>query len=67
MELFDMSGNKIYITVHYTPEEKLLINALEKMKERVKKTGNKKIFFGKLYVENGRCHLYPVECFERGE
>lgn len=67
MELFDMSENKIYITVHYTPEENLLIKVLEKMQERIKKSDNKKIFFGRLYLEDGMCHLYPIECFERGE
>lgn len=68
MELFDTLQNKIYVTVHYSPEEKLLIQVLEKMKERIEKNGNKKkVFFGRLYLEDGKCHLYPIECFERGE
>ena len=63
MELFDEEGNKIYVTVHYTPEEKLLIQALERMQERIKKNGHqKKVFFGRLYVKDGKCHLYPIEC-----
>lgn len=68
MELFDKEENKIYITVHYTKEEKGLIWTLEKMQERMKKNnGKKKIFFGRLYLEKGKCHLYPIECFERGD
>lgn len=68
MELFDKEENKIYVTVHYTPEEKFLIWALEKMQERIKKNSHKKkVFFGRLYLEDGKCHLYPIECFERGE
>ena len=65
MELFDTLQNKIYVTVHYTPEEKFLIQTLEKMQERIKKNGNrKKVFFGRLYLEDGKCHLYPIECFD---
>ena len=67
MELYDKLENKLYVTVHYTPEEKLLIQVLEKMKERIQNSNKKKVFFGRLYLNDGKCHLYPIECFERGE
>ena len=63
MELFDKEKNRIYVTVHYTPEEKYLIQALERMQQRIKNNSHeKKVFFGRLYLKDGKCHLYPIEC-----
>lgn len=67
--LFDRAGKKLYISLRYTKEEKLLIRFLERLEQRlrVSKPG-RLLVFGFLYMdEGGRLCLYPIEFFRLPE
>ncbi len=65
MELFDRGGRRILAAVKYSREEKLTIQALERLGNRLG-TGKKPFyFFGSLYLEQGQLCLYPIEIYER--
>lgn len=66
MELLDKKGRKLSVAVTYSKEEKLTIQVLERLNERLKKEKDQTlIFFGIPYLEQGRLCLYPVEVFGR--
>ena len=65
MELCDREGCCLSVAVKYSKEEKLTIQVLERLSERLKKRGMVPlVFFGILYVEQGKLCLYPIEFFE---
>lgn len=61
-ELFDTQGRRIYVSLRYTREEKLVIQLLERMEKKVRKGKYASlVLFGSLYLQEGRLCLYPVE------
>ena len=65
MELFDQEGRRLLAAVRYSPEEKLTIQALERLASRLEKQGKKRVvFFGIPYLEEGQLCLYPIEYFD---
>lgn len=68
MELFDQEGRRLLAAVRYSPEEKLTIQALERLASRLEKQGKKSVvFFGIPYLEEGQLCLYPIEYFDSME
>lgn len=68
MELFDREGRRLLAAVRYSPEEKLTIQALERLASRLEKQGKKSVvFFGIPYLEEGQLCLYPIEYFDSRE
>ena len=68
MELFDREGRRLLAAVRYSPEEKLTIQALERLASRLEKQGKKSVvFFGIPYLEEGQLCLYPIEYFDSME
>lgn len=66
MEISDRKGRKITVAVSYSKEEKLTIQVLERLSERLKKEADQTlIFFGIPYLEQGKLCLYPIEVFGR--
>lgn len=66
MEISDRKGRKITVAVSYSKEEKLTIQVLERLSERLKKEADQTlIFFGIPYLEQGMLCLYPIEVFGR--
>lgn len=63
--IYDRQGRRLYISLKYTKEERLTINMLERLEQRLKKhLGCEIIFFGSLYMdEEGRLCLFPIEFF----
>lgn len=63
--IYDRHGRRLYISLKYTKEERLTINMLERLEQRLKKhSGCEIIFFGSLYMdEEGRLCLFPIEFF----
>lgn len=66
--LFDPEGRSLFISLRYTKEERLVIQMLERLEQRLKKRGQKAIVcFGSLYLdEDGRMCLYPIEFLLKG-
>ena len=61
-ELFDTQGRRIYVSLRYTREERLVIQLLERMEKKVRKGKYASlVLFGSLYLQEGRLCLYPVE------
>ena len=68
MELFDREGRRLLAAVRYSPEEKLTIQALERLAGRLEKQGKgSAVFFGIPYLEEGQLCLYPIEYFDSME
>ena len=66
MEILDQKGRKLTVAVTYSKEEKLTIQVLERLNERLKKEKDQTlIFFGAPYLEQGKLCLYPIEVFGR--
>lgn len=66
MEISDRKGRKITVAVSYSKEEKLTIQVLERLSERLKREEDQTlIFFGIPYLEQGKLCLYPIEVFGR--
>lgn len=65
--LYDQKGRKIFISLKYTKEERLMVNLLERLERRLRdKEPGAILFFGSVYMdEQGRLCLYPIE-FYRG-
>lgn len=63
--LYDRKGCRLSIALKYTKEEKLTIQLLERLEQRLKKRSRKAVvFFGSVYLdEEGRLCLYPIEFF----
>lgn len=66
--LFDRQGRSLFISLRYTKEERLVIQMLERLEQRLKKRRQKAIVcFGSLYLdEGGRMCLYPIEFLLEG-
>lgn len=66
MEILDAKGRRLFVTVAYSKEEKLTIQVLERLSERLKKEKEQTlIFFGIPHLEQGKLCLYPIEVFGR--
>ncbi|MCI8416346.1 MAG: hypothetical protein HFI33_02390 [Lachnospiraceae bacterium] len=64
--LFDREGRALFISLRYTREERLTIQLLERLEQRLqKKSRGALVFFGFLYLEEGRLCLYPIEFFQQ--
>lgn len=65
--MYDEKDRRISIAMNYTKEEKLIINLLERLEQRLRKQPPGAIvFLGSFYVdEEGRPCLYPIEFFVR--
>lgn len=65
--MYDEKGRRLSIAMNYTKEEKLIINLLERLEQRLRKQQPGAIvFLGSFYVdEEGRPCLYPIEFFVR--
>lgn len=64
--MHDRKGRTIFVSLRYTEKEKLIIDMLERLEQRLKnKEGKSLIFFGAAYLEEGRLCLYPIEFFRR--
>lgn len=63
--LYDREGRPLFLSLKYKKEEKLTIQLLERLEQRLKKRPRKAIvFLGSLYLdERGRLCLYPIEFF----
>ncbi len=63
--LYDREGRPLFLSLKYKKEEKLTIQLLERLEQRLKKRPRKAIvFLGALYLdERGRLCLYPIEFF----
>lgn len=63
--LYDRGGRPLFLSLKYKKEEKLTIQLLERLEQRLKKRPRKAIvFLGSLYLdESGRLCLYPIEFF----
>lgn len=65
MILCDGKGREIVVTVRYTKADKMIIQVLERLHNRLlEKEKKPPVFFGSLYLKEGRLHLYPIEYFE---
>lgn len=63
-ELHDEKGRSLEVRVKYTKKEQLTIQFLERLESRLR--GQKResaVFFGALYLEEGRLCLYPIEFY----
>lgn len=64
--LYDPAGRKFFVSLKYTKEEQFTISLLERLERRLKGQDRGSIvFFGSLYLEEGRLCLYPIEFFLR--
>ena len=63
--LYDRMGRKLFISLKYTKEERLTINLLERLEQRLRRRSQGSIlFFGSVYMdEEGRLCLFPIEFF----
>lgn len=62
--IHDRKGRTIFVSLRYTKEEKLIIAMLERLEQRLKRREVKSLlFFGSVYLENGRLCLFPIEFF----
>lgn len=63
--LYDRNGHSLYVSLKYSKEEKLTIQLLERLEQRLRKRPREAIvFFGSVYLdEEGRMCLYPIEFF----
>ena len=62
--LYDEKGRKLFVALKYTREEKLTIALLERLEQRLRKRSyGSVVFFGALYLEEGRLCMYPIEFF----
>ncbi len=67
MEIFDRDGRSLFVSVNYSKEERLTIQALERMSRRQEGKGEPVLFFGVPFLEEGRLRLYPIEIFSLPE
>lgn len=67
-KLYDREGRNLAISVKYSKEEKLTIQLLERLEQRLQKNPPDAIvFFGSIYLdEEGKMCLYPIEFFLKG-
>lgn len=67
-KLYDGKGRNLAISVKYSKEEKLTIQLLERLEQRLRKDPPDAIvFFGAIYLdEEGKMCLYPIEFFLKG-
>lgn len=65
--MYDRDGRQLFISLKYTKEERLLINLLERLEQRLRRRQQESIVcFGSPYIdEDGRLCLYPIEFFFR--
>ncbi len=64
--LFDREGRALFLSLRYTREERLVIQLLERLEQRLqKRSRGALVFFGFLYLEEGRLCLYPIEFFQQ--
>lgn len=63
--IYDQMGRKLFISLKYTKEERLTINFLERLEQKLRKrTQGAIVFFGSVYIdETGRLCLFPIEFF----
>lgn len=66
--LFDPEGRSLFISLRYTKEERLVIQMLERLEQKLQKHRQEAIVcFGSLYLdEEGRMCLYPIEFLLKG-
>ncbi|MGN0393994.1 MAG: hypothetical protein ACI4EF_01400, partial [Coprococcus sp.] len=62
MRLYDESKKEVLVEVPYSKNESWGIRYLERLRPE-----KQPCFLGKLYLKDGRLHLYPVAVFEKGE
>lgn len=64
--LYDGKGRELSVSLTYTKQEKLTIQLLERLEQRLRgQKGKAIVFFGSAYLERGRLCLYPIEFFFR--
>ena len=63
--MHDRKGRTIFVSLRYTEREKLIIDMLERLEQRLKNKEKSLIFLGTVYLEGGRLCLYPIEFFRR--
>lgn len=63
--LHDRKGRTLFLSLKYTKEERLTIQLLERLEQKLRRNPpGSVIFFGSLYMdEEGRMCLYPIEFF----
>lgn len=63
--LYDQQERPLFLSLKYKKEERLTIQLLERLEQRLKKHPREiMVFFGALYLdEEGRMCLYPIEVF----
>lgn len=62
--LHDPKGQTLFISLRYTKSDKLIITMLERLKQRLDRKEEKRLlFFGTVYLEEGKLCLYPIEFF----
>lgn len=63
--LYDQMGRKLFISLKYTKEERLTINFLERLEQKLRKrTQGSIVVFGSVYIdEGGSLCLFPIEFF----
>ena len=68
MEVLDEKNRSLWITASYKKEDALLISVLERLGKQLKQGRKIPVFFGLLYIKDGKLMLYPVDFIEeRGE
>ena len=65
----DKIGRTLYAKLTYSKEEADAIKSLERMKRNIEKKKEKlPVFLGIIYVEDGKCVMYPIETLQiRGD
>ncbi|MBR6851259.1 MAG: hypothetical protein IKM88_13570, partial [Lachnospiraceae bacterium] len=60
--LEDTIGRLLRAQLTYSKQEKLAIQGMERLMERIRNAGETvPVFLGSLYLEDGECVLYPIE------
>lgn len=63
--LQDFQGRRLRAQLTYSKQEETAIRSLERLTKKVEQgSAEVPIFFGRLYVEDGECTLYPIETLE---
>ncbi len=66
--LYDEEGRQLFVSLKYTKEERLTITLLERLEQRLRsRSYGSIVFFGALYLKEGRLCLYPIEFFLQEE
>lgn len=65
MKLLDKEGRVLTVKVSYSKEESFTIRYLERLYKRIER-GKKELplFFGIIYLQEGRMKMYPIEDYE---